>query len=154
MEETAFVKVKTQRNGEYLGTGEYGTCMLSEGGDFSRKQRGTEITGIERYCHWLPRLWNMNLRGVPCGLMVRIPGFHCHGLGPIPVWGTEILQAMQLSQKKKELLYINYGGTSENHPHSHANISFFHVLEHCRSSRDGGRHLEYKIYLEGRIDRN
>ena len=46
MEETAFVKVKTQRNGEYLGPGEYGTCILSEAGDFSRKQRGTEITGI------------------------------------------------------------------------------------------------------------
>lgn len=39
-------KNKRHNGTEYLGTGEYGTCILSELGDFSRKQRGTEITGI------------------------------------------------------------------------------------------------------------
>lgn len=32
---------------EYLGIGEYGTCILSELGDFSKKQTGSGITGIE-----------------------------------------------------------------------------------------------------------
>ena len=27
--------------------------------------------------------------------MVRIPGFHCRGLGPVPGQGTEIVQAVQ-----------------------------------------------------------
>ena len=34
--------------------------------------------------------------------MVRIPGFHCCGLGSVPGWGTEILQAVQCGQKKKK----------------------------------------------------
>ena len=34
--------------------------------------------------------------------MVRIPGFHCHGLGSIPGRGTEIPQSVQRGQKKKE----------------------------------------------------
>ena len=38
--------------------------------------------------------------------MVRIPGFHCCGPGSIPGWGTEVLQAAQRGQKKKNL-YIS-----------------------------------------------
>ena len=38
----------------------------------------------------------------PGGLVVRIPGFHCHGLGSIPGWGTEIPQDMWCGQKKKK----------------------------------------------------
>ena len=34
--------------------------------------------------------------------MVRTPGFHCHGPGSIPGWGTEIPQAMSMAKKKKE----------------------------------------------------
>ena len=28
----------------------------------------------------------------PGGLVVRIPGFHCHGLSSVPGWGSEIPQ--------------------------------------------------------------
>ena len=38
----------------------------------------------------------------PGGLGVRIPDFHCHGLGSIPGRGTKILQAAQRGQKKKK----------------------------------------------------
>ena len=31
----------------------------------------------------------------PGGLVVRIPGFHCHGPGSVPGWGTEIPQAVR-----------------------------------------------------------
>ena len=41
-------------------------------------------------------------REFPGGLVVRIPGFHCCGLGSIPGWGTEILQAMWGGQKTKQ----------------------------------------------------
>ena len=34
--------------------------------------------------------------------MVRILGFHSHGLSSIPGQGSEILQAVQHGQKKKE----------------------------------------------------
>ena len=37
-----------------------------------------------------------------CGLMVRIPSDHCHGPNSVPGWGTEILQAVQHSEKKKK----------------------------------------------------
>ena len=40
-------------------------------------------------------------REFPGGLVVRILGFHCHGLGSIPSQRTEILQAMRRGQKKK-----------------------------------------------------
>ena len=33
------------------------------------------------------------VREFPDGIVVRIPGFHCRGLGSISGWGTEILQA-------------------------------------------------------------
>ena len=36
------------------------------------------------------------------GLEVRILGFHCHGLGSIPGWGSEVPQTTRHSQKKKE----------------------------------------------------
>ena len=34
----------------------------------------------------------------PGGLVVRIPGFHCHGPGSLPGQGTEIPQAVQRGQ--------------------------------------------------------
>ena len=41
--------------------------------------------------------FKVNYREFPGGLVVRIPGFLCHGPGLIPGWGTEILQATQHS---------------------------------------------------------
>lgn len=38
--------------------------------------------------------------GFPGGLMVRISGFRCQGLGSTPGWGTEIMQAAQLQSEK------------------------------------------------------
>ena len=38
----------------------------------------------------------------PGGLVVRIPGFHCCGLGSIPGQGTEILQAACGQKKNPE----------------------------------------------------
>ena len=38
----------------------------------------------------------------PGGLVVRILGFHCHGLGSIPGQGTEIPQATWCGQKKRK----------------------------------------------------
>ena len=38
----------------------------------------------------------------PGGLVVKIPGFHCHGQGSILGQGTEIPQAMQCGQKAKQ----------------------------------------------------
>ena len=38
----------------------------------------------------------------PGALVLRIPGFHCHGLGSIPSQGTEILKIMLISQGKKK----------------------------------------------------
>ena len=38
----------------------------------------------------------------PGGLVVRIPGFHCHGPGSIPGQGTEIPQPTRHSQKTKQ----------------------------------------------------
>ena len=38
----------------------------------------------------------------PGGLVVRIPDFHCCGVGSIPGWGTEIPQAARRGQKKKK----------------------------------------------------
>ena len=35
------------------------------------------------------------------GLVVRIPGFQCHGLGSTPGQGTDIPQAEQRGPKKK-----------------------------------------------------
>ena len=35
------------------------------------------------------------------GPVVKILGFHCHGPGSVPVWGTETLQAAEHSQKLK-----------------------------------------------------
>ena len=43
----------------------------------------------------------------PGGLVVRIPGFHCHGPGSIPGQGTEILHAAQRSQRTFLQRYTN-----------------------------------------------
>lgn len=37
------------------------------------------------------------LRGVPAGLVVRIPGFHCHGAGSSSGWKTEIPQESKVT---------------------------------------------------------
>ena len=37
------------------------------------------------------------------GLMVRIPGFHYHGLASVPCRGTEILQAMWCGHKNPKI---------------------------------------------------
>ena len=47
-------------------------------------------------------------------LVVRILGFHCHGQGSVPGWGTRPPQAMQCSQKKKKMLKIHPWFTSQN----------------------------------------
>ena len=38
----------------------------------------------------------------PGGLVVRILGFHCYGLGSVTGQGTEIPQAAQRGKKKKK----------------------------------------------------
>ena len=43
--------------------------------------------------------------------MVRIPGFHHHGLGSTPGQGTKILQAVQHSQKEEKV--ENYISSSD-----------------------------------------
>ena len=43
-----------------------------------------------------------NLREFPGGLVVRIPGFLCHGPGSFPGRGTEILQVSGHSRKQKQ----------------------------------------------------
>ena len=40
------------------------------------------------------------VKGVLCWPSVRIPGFHCSGLGSVPGWGTEIQQAMWHNKKR------------------------------------------------------
>ena len=50
-------------------------------------------------------MWNLKkkrYREFPGGLMVRTQHFHCHGLGSIPGWGPEILQALWHGEKKKD----------------------------------------------------
>ena len=38
--------------------------------------------------------------------MVRILGFHCHGLGSVLGWGTEIPQAVRSGQNKTILIFF------------------------------------------------
>ena len=45
-------------------------------------------------------------REFPGVLVVRTLGFHCHGLGSIPSWGTEILPAVGCGWKKKKRFYL------------------------------------------------
>ena len=50
------------------------------------------------------KMYGLPVKYFPCwdfpgGQEVRIPGFHCHGLGSIPGWGTEILQTAWCDQK-------------------------------------------------------
>ena len=46
------------------------------------------------------------IREFPGGLVVRILGFHCHGLGSIPSQGTEIPQAAWHGQKTMSAIVI------------------------------------------------
>ena len=41
-------------------------------------------------------------REFPCGLVLRIPDFHCRDSSSVSVQGTEILQA-KLGKKKKKI---------------------------------------------------
>ena len=44
--------------------------------------------------------------GVSSGLVIRIPSFHCHGLGSIPGQGTEIPQATQSTPPPKKGVFF------------------------------------------------
>ena len=44
----------------------------------------------------------------PGGQVVRIPGINCQGAGSVPGWGTEILQAVQHSWKKKKRTFRTF----------------------------------------------
>lgn len=66
--------------------------------------------------------------------------------------GTWTILSLASETKIYELQYVDLGGISENHSYPPANPSLFHILEHCRSSWNGGD-LDYD-YLEGRMDRN
>ena len=70
--------------------------------------------------------------------MVRIPGFHCRGLGSIPGWGTEIPLASQCGPKKTK----NYWRSFKN---INAQISF--AMDSNRSGI-GPRHSEIYIYIK------
>ena len=57
--------------------------------------------------HWFlntiyKALKNNCITKFPDGLLVRIPGFHCHGLGSVAGQGTEILKIAWHSQKMKK----------------------------------------------------
>ena len=55
----------------------------------------------------------------PGGLVIGIPGFHCCGLGSVPGRGTEILQAMQCSQKQ-----------TNKKPHTHKICFYMYYILH------------------------
>ena len=42
-------------------------------------------------------------REFPCGLVLRIPGFHCRDPSSVSVQGTEILQLSWPKKKKKKI---------------------------------------------------
>ena len=56
--------------------------------------------------YWGYKVLKVFLGEFPGGLAVRILGFHCRGLGSIPGRGTEILQAVRPSQKKKKKSFL------------------------------------------------
>ena len=68
-------------------------------------------------------------REFPVGLVVRILGFHCHGLGSIFEQGTEILQAAQCGQKKscKTGYIVGSHLYTHTHTHTHTHIPPKHI---------------------------
>ena len=44
----------------------------------------------------------------PGGLLVRMPCFHCTGMGSIPYWGIKILYASGCGKKKKKVNFLVY----------------------------------------------
>ena len=52
--------------------------------------------------HSLRVLKICKLSKLPGGLVVRIPGIHCHGPGSVPTQGAEIQPPIHLGRKKKE----------------------------------------------------
>ena len=59
------------------------------------------VTSEKNFCPFIKSSLSWEFPG---DLVVRIPGFHCHDPGSIPGWGTEILQAVRCSQKKKKVV--------------------------------------------------
>lgn len=49
--------------------------------------RPKDTSGVTKHVHWQP-LQKRGLWEFPGGLLVKIPGFHYHGPGSIPGWGT------------------------------------------------------------------
>ena len=97
-----------------------------------RRGQKTKITGAKRHIYkktkhfWL----KIKYREFPGGLVVRILGFHCRGLGSIPGQGTEILQAMQHGPKKekrkikyKQHIFKNSFSPNISHGFCEGNIS-------------------------------
>ena len=52
--------------------------------------------------------------GFPGGLVVRIPGFHHHGLSSTSSKGTEIHGQKRKEKKKIQCIYIEKSGFSQN----------------------------------------
>ena len=86
------------------------TAVLNITLDWDSSQCCTQIVYVcfflEIVCYSISFIFPCNIkiilsREFPGGLVVRILGFHCRGLGSVPGWGTEIPQATQHSQKKK-----------------------------------------------------
>ena len=51
----------------------------------------------------------------PGGLVVRIPGFHCHGPGSVTGRGTETLQALWYNNNNKKYIYTQDLSVTLNH---------------------------------------
>ena len=62
-------------------------------------------------------------REFPGGIVVRIPGFHCHGPGSISGWGTKVLQATQLMAQPNK----KRGGGGGSH-HMFKSLCIIHKL--------------------------
>ena len=50
--------------------------------------------------------YNIGTMAFPGGLVVRILGFHCHGLGSVPVGKLKSCKLLSEAKKKKIYIYI------------------------------------------------
>ena len=64
---------------------------------------------------------NFIVRRFPDGLMVRIPGFHCHGLGSVPFWGNRDPTSHTAKPEKKELHSMDYNTLLNLFPYKEIN---------------------------------